>query len=97
MVICLSKNLKKLLSDKGLTASELSRSASVPTSTIANWLAGQPPRNIEQVYKVARFFSISIEFLVFGIETSVRQPSALEKYDSEIKAGLFEVVLRRSK
>jgi transcriptional regulator with XRE-family HTH domain len=97
MLVCLSKNLKKLLLERNLTASELSRLAEVPTSTISNWLSGQPPRNITQVYQVACFFNVSIESLVFGIEANPTKKSPLEHYDSEIKAGFFEVVLRRSK
>lgn len=90
-------NLKKLLQDSRITASKLSRETGVPTTTISNWLAGQSPKNIKQIYQVSRFFNVSIEELVFGVKPEIGGQNVLAKLDSEIKAGNFEVILRRIK
>lgn len=90
----LKSKLNKLLKQHDFTIAQLSRATSVPRQTLDNWLAGQEPRSLKQVKKVATHFGISIEQLCFGEEMT--KPS-IEDFGEEINAGVFEVVLRRVK
>ncbi|MEN0060046.1 MAG: helix-turn-helix transcriptional regulator [Bdellovibrio sp.] len=58
--------LKRLLVEKGLSMKALSRATGVPSKTLYHWTTGQRPRNIVQVFGVARALGVSIETLVFG-------------------------------
>lgn len=98
MKLELHKNLKILLDKRGITPSQLSRATKVPNSTIQNWLAGLEPRNLLQLKKVADYFDVSVDLLLYGSKKeSKRDRSAITEFADEINAGTFEVVLRRVK
>lgn len=79
-------------------APTLSKRTGVPRQTIANWIAGQSPQNLEDVRTVAKYFSMTIDELCFGRSLSTEpKRTKLEEYSDEINAGIFEVVLRRRK
>ena len=60
------KHLRLYLQLRGLTVSALSRQTDVPKQTIADWLAGTRPRNMEHVKRVADALGVSIVILFFG-------------------------------
>ncbi len=91
----LSKTLKQLIADHELNVPKLSKSVQISPKTIHNWLAGQAPRDLNQVRKVAKFFNVSLDYLLFA-ETKDRG-QGFEKYTDEINAGIYEVILRRVK
>ncbi len=98
MEIHLARNLKRLLQENQMTASALAREAGIPTTTLSNWIAGQSPKNIQQVYQVSKYFGLTIEQLIFDANT--KQPKAdnpLQHLNSDIHAGIYEVILRKPK
>jgi transcriptional regulator with XRE-family HTH domain len=90
----LGKILKRLMADNDVNAAQVSRATGISSRTIHNWLSGQPPRDVRQLKKVADYFKVTLDQLVFGNES---QRSALEEFKDEINAGIFEVILRRIK
>ncbi len=66
MIIKLNLALKKLLKENDLTASQLARATKVPVQSIHNWIHGQTPRSFEQIKKIADFFNMSVDELVYG-------------------------------
>lgn len=66
MKFILAKQLKKYLTDRDLSVSDLARKSGIPRKTIYNWVEGQPPKNISQVYAVAKVLEVGIEALCFG-------------------------------
>lgn len=84
--------LKKLIQEKGITITGLSRATKVPLQTLHGWLQGSEPKSLKQVKKVADHFDVDLDYLCFGIE---HKKSSLDDYREEINAGIFEVVLRR--
>lgn len=88
--------LKRLMQERDLSISQLSRQAKIPVQTLHNWLNNQKPKDINQVKKVADFFSVSIDFLCFGVEPrTITATPPLKDFENEIYAGVFEVVLRK--
>lgn len=61
----LDKKLKGLLKAHNLSVSELSKKTGVPKTNIQQWLTGSAP-NVYQLDKVAAYFKISIEELMFA-------------------------------
>ena len=88
----LSKVLRKLLDDRGLTIAELARKANVPKSNINSWLQGASP-SLDQVDKVARFLGVPIEYLAFGRE--VRDPVEEFFERVEIHKGEYEISVKK--
>jgi len=98
MKLELHKNLKALLEQKGMTPSQLSRATKVPNSTVQNWLSGLDPRNLIQLKRVADYFDVTVDYLLYGGKRErERDRSAISEYADEINAGVFEVILRRVK
>ena len=92
----LSNQLKKLIQQSGTTITVLSKATKVPQQTIHNWISGSRPRDFDQVKKVAEHFKVTLDFLVYGIE-SEKTSTPFDSLREEINAGVFEVVLRRVK
>jgi len=93
----LKENLKKLLKSKSITVSDLSREVGISVKTLHNWTTGQEPNKLTQVKKVADYFEMSIDEICFSGRAELNsssKSSAIEMHQDEIKAGIFEVVLR---
>ena len=90
----LKKQLKLYLSNKGLTASELSRISGVPKQSLSDWLAGSSPRDIRTVKKVADALEVTLDHLVFGDGVAVLQESVPA---NEWMSGIYEVKFRKIK
>ena len=90
--------LKKLLKEKDVTISQLSRETKIPVQTLSNWLSGQSPRNISQLKTVADFLDVDLNFLCFAesIQPKTKEPS-IKEFEDEINCGVFEVVLKKVK
>ena len=87
---------------KGITLSELSKETGVPKQTIHNWLCGTQPKMLGHVRSVAKYFHLSIEELCYG-ETELAGKTLrildnpIIEHEEEIRAGIFEVILRKVK
>lgn len=88
----LKKVLKELLHKKDLSVAQLARATGVARQTIDNWIAGQEPRSLTQVKKVADYFGVPMDYLCFG---EASKEKSIREFEDEINAGVFEVVLRR--
>lgn len=88
--------LRKIVREKGLTITDLSRSTKVPVQTLHGWLQGSEPKSIRQLKIVADYLDVDLDYLCFGIKPK-SDVMKIEKFENEINAGIFEVVLRRVK
>jgi len=90
----LAQTLKFLAKNKKITIRELSRAVDVSESTIKTWLGGSNPRNLQDVRTCARFFNVSLEFLLFGEEEC--QPRTLDEIELEnVFEGWIKVSVQR--
>lgn len=97
----LQEILKELMDSETITLTALAKETGVPKQTIHNWLCGTEPKSLDQVRSVAQYFDLSIEELCYGeVENrkhNSKQKNPIESHEEEIRAGVFEVVLRRVK
>jgi len=94
----IAKKLKMLLRAKEMHVSQLARATKVPRQTLDNWLSGQEPRSIKQVKTIANYFEISVDELCFGQKVKPKaNEDVIERFEDEINAGVFEVILRKIK
>lgn len=93
--------LKGQMDSESITLSALAKETGVPKQTIHNWLCGTEPKSLDQVRSVAQYFNLSIEELCYGEagkkKHNPKQDNPIESHEEEIRAGIFEVVLRRVK
>lgn len=90
--VIFAKVLKEALSSQHMKVSDLARQSGVPVKTIYHWLAGQQPRKIIHVCKVARVLKFTLEQLFFGLQDAetegsstlpLPRPSVLEPKERE--------------
>ncbi len=62
----IAKNLEKHLKTTEITLNEFSKKVSISPSTIHGWLNGVPPKNLNDLKKVADFFNTTLDELCFG-------------------------------
>ncbi len=67
--IQLAKNLSWLMASRKLTLAALADKLSISKSSLHNYCIGVHPRNLQTINKIAAFFEISINDLVFGKTT----------------------------
>lgn len=84
----ISKNLLRLLKEKNLSVSEISKRTAVPKSTIFSWTTGSCP-NLFQLDQVAQYLGTSIDFLAFDRENNTK-----EKSKNEI-AGEYKITIEK--
>ena len=92
----LHKQLKSLITKNDTTVAQLARATKISSKTIYQWLHGQKPRDLNQVRRVADHFSVTIDYLAFGIVNN-KTKSEFSDYADEINAGVFEVILRKKR
>ncbi|WP_041577345.1 helix-turn-helix domain-containing protein [Bdellovibrio bacteriovorus] len=90
--------LKTLLSQKSLTAKDLSRDLNIPYRTVQEWLGagGRIPREAETIKSLSNYFGISTHYLLFG-EQDPREEfiSLIDK--AEVHTGLYEITIKKVK
>lgn len=74
--------LKRLLEERKVTSTQLSKVVGIPKSTISTWLLPTAkPTDVEQIQKVAKFFKISMSQLLFD---EVESGNGLQAVQTEL-------------
>ena len=90
----IAKNLKQLLEDKQLTASEVARKTGIPKSTILSWLSEKRSSpDIYQLQKVCEFLGTSIEMVAFGKKHDDIISQLIDKI--EVHSGMYEIIVKK--
>ena len=91
------QNIKDLMDARNLSERKLASKLDIPHKTLNEWISiGRIPRDPEQIKKLARFFEVSVHYLLFGEEdarTCVK--GLLNKMD--ILDGVFQIKVTRMK
>jgi len=95
-----AKNLKAILSERGISQKTAAEMAGTTTSTINDWISGANPSDLISVQRLARALKIDFEFLLTGSQSRVtlQEISMTELFESEPDpsfSGIFEISARR--
>lgn len=96
----LAQNLKKVLEDRGITQKAAAELASVPPSTIGDWLAGVMPTDPIAVQRLCRALKCDFEWLLTGAKGradfgGVPLTEIFDLQDEPAFSGFFEISARR--
>lgn len=97
-----SKNLKRILADRGISQKVAAELAGVSQSTIVDWTAGSNPTDPLAVQKLCRALKCEFEWLLTG-EVSKLEIKGLslaelfEVQDEPAFSGLFQIEAKRLK
>lgn len=62
-----SKTLKKLMNERGVTATTVAQATKIPKSSLSEWMSGRTPKLDHSVVKLAKFFGVTVEYLITGV------------------------------
>lgn len=92
MSLKIAATLKKLMERNHFSLADISKETGVPKSTISDWLSNRSPNPVQAV-KVAKFFEVSLHYLLFGEEDTEEPLTKLIKQD--VFTGTFEINIKR--
>lgn len=61
---------EKLLKEKGIRASDVSKATGIPGSTFSDWKSGRSKPKQEKLQKIADYFGVSVDYLMTGENSS---------------------------
>ena len=80
---------KKLLDEKGLKNSDVSRGANVSNMTLSDWKNGKTIPKTSTMKKIAEFLDVSVDYLTCGKEVNNKEMARIDielaKQDIETK------------
>lgn len=68
MIKSVTKNIFKLMDNKGVTAYKLAKETGISESVISRWKSGEQSPSISSLVKVAHFFNCGLSELMKGSE-----------------------------
>ena len=94
MEMIFANTLKRLIRQRGLTVAELAAALELSPKTLSDWTAGTVPRDLGAVRACARYFNVTLHFILFGEEEGVAANKDLTGI-STIPTGRYEIVIVR--
>lgn len=89
----LSKNLRRFMTEKELSVTQVSQKSGVPAKTIYHWLNGQQPRKIEHLFSICDVLNITLDEL-YGRSVPKSPPQQIPNMTlSDLRAGIYEIIL----
>lgn len=94
----MSKILRRLMTERGLTVRAAAAAAKVSPSTVDDWRAGAVPENYAAVKRLSLELGVSFEFLLTGEDSKAHSPSSItEVFDDggSIFDGYAKITIQR--
>lgn len=62
---------QKLLDEKGLKNSDVSRETGISNMTLSDWKRGKSTPKLDKIKKIAEFLDVSVDYLLTGQESNL--------------------------
>lgn len=86
----LDKNLNSLMKERNVNFKELSDKTGIKLSTLRDWSLGTRPRNPEQLQRLADYFHVTVEYLLFGEHSFPNQGIILRNADGKLREIIID-------
>ncbi|MBT8187831.1 MAG: helix-turn-helix transcriptional regulator [Croceitalea sp.] len=73
---CFSFVLQRLLEKHDMKQIDVAQAIGMPQSTFHDWITGRSPRDLCVVKKIADYFGVEFEFMIFGTKTDQEKMQA---------------------
>ncbi|MBF0363748.1 MAG: helix-turn-helix transcriptional regulator [Oligoflexia bacterium] len=91
----IGERIKNLMSERRISAKELSASTGISASTIAQWVNYKKEPKADAILKISKYFGVSMEWLITGehpeVEILKAVAQSLEKQFVELHQGIYRV------
>jgi len=87
--------LRGLMDERGYTIEDVSGATGISRATIGHWTRGTMPGDLLKVRRLARFFGVPFEYMVFG-DTATHEAARLDMIPrKKILEGYFKLTLEQ--
>lgn len=91
-------NLATIIRENKLSARAVAKIAGIAPSTLAQWLEGMMPQDLEAVHRLAVHFNWDFQFLLIGKKPELKSPRPEDLFDVASEAsltGMFQIEIKR--
>lgn len=92
----IAERIDDLIKSNSLKRIELCRAIGISESTVRGWMKGQCP-SAEAAYKVARYFNVTVEWLVSGEDSSLKSIEPVFSEEEKELVGYFRTLSAKEK
>lgn len=73
-------SIKRLRQDKGMNQEQLAEQLHVTRQAVSNWETGKTQPDIETLTKIAEYFEVSVEHLIYGKEPKASSGEEVQRW-----------------
>ena len=73
-------SIKRLRQDKGMNQEQLAEQLHVTRQAVSNWETGKTQPDIETLTKIAEYFEVSVEYLIYGKEPKANSGEEVQRW-----------------
>ena len=77
------ENFSRLCTERGVTASKVSKATGISTATLSNWKKGNYTPKQDKLQKIADYFEVSIDYLMTGSLPEDINPDNIARNENE--------------
>lgn len=91
------KILSAIMKERGLTLKQVAQMAGVSLSVASDWTAGNTPRDLQAVHKLAKSLGVEFSSLLLGESETVREVVSISELfeENEMFDGLVRINIKR--
>lgn len=93
----ISNRIDDLLTQMQMKRIDLSRAVNIPVTTIKSWISSGSVPSAEAAYKVAKYFNVSVEWLITGKNSDNQQQDMILSSEEKTLVELFRHLDERDK
>lgn len=73
-------SIKRLRQDRGMNQEQLAEQLHVTRQAVSNWETGKTQPDIEMLVKIAEYFDVSVEYLIYGKEPTTNSGEEVHRW-----------------
>lgn len=91
--MALADNIKKIMGERGESLSSVCKKANLAKGTVAGWMEGVAPRNLQDLVKLADALNVSLDHLIANRREETDLDKLLDKVS--LHTGLYEISIKK--
>lgn len=99
--IQIGNTLRKLMEKADVDLKTLAEEVAVPYSTLHTWLQNGTPGDIMKLKRVADYFGVSLNYLVYGEQSTTKEVTASSSGETSVNLGnckmIFQITVKTEK
>lgn len=91
--MALADNIKNIMGERGESLSSICKKSNLAKGTVAGWMEGVAPRNLQDLVRLADALNVSLDYLIANRKEEIDLDNLLKKV--ELHTGLYEISIKK--